>query len=118
MRRKLGMRSQHCLHHSPADLSFQGPKHEDLKDLHSYYMWCRKGQEGGQKKLKKESLHAQEEVKGTQDLPLVVGQLLPGNWESGMPAVGRTNGCIVQAKDLEKAYKFIIREEQEQEFYK
>ncbi|XP_040091625.1 uncharacterized protein LOC120859682, partial [Oryx dammah] len=67
-------------------LSFLGPEPEDLEDLYSRYKKLQQELEflevqeeyikDEQKNLKKEFLHAQEEVKRIQSIPLVIGQFL------------------------------------------
>ncbi|KAG9335432.1 hypothetical protein JZ751_004754 [Albula glossodonta] len=67
-------------------LSFLAPEPEDLEDLYSRYKKLQQELEflevqeeyikDEQKNLKKEFLHAQEEVKRIQSIPLVIGQFL------------------------------------------
>merc|ERR1712142_399536 len=73
-------------------LSFLAPEPEDLEDLYSRY---KKLQEeyikDEQKNLKKEFLHAQEEVKRIQSIPLVIGQFLEAV-DQNTAIVGSTTG--------------------------
>eukprot|EP00061_Rhincodon_typus_P003396 g19983.t1 len=67
-------------------LSFLAPEPEDLEDLYTRYKKLQQELEflevqeeyikDEQKNLKKEFLHAQEEVKRIQSIPLVIGQFL------------------------------------------
>ncbi|KFO19028.1 26S protease regulatory subunit 6B [Fukomys damarensis] len=82
-------------------LSFLGPEPEDLEDLYSRYKKLQQELEflevqeeyikDEQKNLKKEFLHAQEEVKRIQSIPLVIGQFLEAV-DQNTAIVGSTTG--------------------------
>ncbi|OCT56884.1 hypothetical protein XELAEV_18004281mg, partial [Xenopus laevis] len=82
-------------------LSFLGPESEDLEDLYSRYKKLQQELEflevqeeyikDEQKNLKKEFLHAQEEVKRIQSIPLVIGQFLEAV-DQNTAIVGSTTG--------------------------
>uniref|UniRef100_A0AAQ5YCT3 26S proteasome regulatory subunit 6B n=1 Tax=Amphiprion ocellaris TaxID=80972 RepID=A0AAQ5YCT3_AMPOC len=82
-------------------LSFLAPEPEDLEDLYSRYKKLQQELEflevqeeyikDEQKNLKKEFLHAQEEVKRIQSIPLVIGQFLEAV-DQNTAIVGSTTG--------------------------
>ncbi|ELK11405.1 26S protease regulatory subunit 6B [Pteropus alecto] len=82
-------------------LSFLGPEPENLKDLYSCHKKLQQELEflevqeeyikDEQKNLKKEFLHAQEEVKPIQSIPLVIGQFLEAV-DQNTAIVGSTTG--------------------------
>ncbi|XP_025915288.1 26S proteasome regulatory subunit 6B [Apteryx rowi] len=82
-------------------LSFLVPEPEDLEDLYSRYKKLQQELEflevqeeyikDEQKNLKKEFLHAQEEVKRIQSIPLVIGQFLEAV-DQNTAIVGSTTG--------------------------
>ncbi|XP_043935293.1 26S proteasome regulatory subunit 6B [Protopterus annectens] len=82
-------------------LSFLNPEPEDLEDLYSRYKKLQQELEflevqeeyikDEQKNLKKEFLHAQEEVKRIQSIPLVIGQFLEAV-DQNTAIVGSTTG--------------------------
>eukprot|EP00076_Gallus_gallus_P035736 XP_025001274.1 26S proteasome regulatory subunit 6B-like [Gallus gallus] len=82
-------------------LPFLGPEAEDLEDLYSRYKKLQQELEflevqeeyikDEQKNLKKEFLHAQEEVKRIQSIPLVIGQFLEAV-DQNTAIVGSTTG--------------------------
>uniref|UniRef100_A0A3P9M3N7 26S proteasome regulatory subunit 6B n=1 Tax=Oryzias latipes TaxID=8090 RepID=A0A3P9M3N7_ORYLA len=82
-------------------LSFLTPEPEDLEDLYSRYKKLQQELEflevqeeyikDEQKNLKKEFLHAQEEVKRIQSIPLVIGQFLEAV-DQNTAIVGSTTG--------------------------
>ncbi|XP_039725837.1 LOW QUALITY PROTEIN: 26S proteasome regulatory subunit 6B-like [Pteropus medius] len=82
-------------------LSFLGPEPENLKDLYSCHKKLQQELEflevqeeyikDEQKNLKKEFLHAQEEVKRIQSIPLVIGQFLEAV-DQNTAIVGSTTG--------------------------
>ncbi|MGH0154288.1 UNVERIFIED_CONTAM: hypothetical protein FKN15_057457 [Acipenser sinensis] len=81
--------------------SFLAPEPEDLEDLYSRYKKLQQELEflevqeeyikDEQKNLKKEFLHAQEEVKRIQSIPLVIGQFLEAV-DQNTAIVGSTTG--------------------------
>ncbi|XP_033928226.1 26S proteasome regulatory subunit 6B isoform X2 [Melopsittacus undulatus] len=85
----------------PPGLSFLVPEPEDLEDLYSRYKRLQQELEflgvqeeyikDEQRNLKKEFLHAQEEVKRIQSIPLVIGQFLEAVDQS-TAIVGSTTG--------------------------
>ncbi|KAM9258920.1 26S proteasome regulatory subunit 6B isoform 3-T3 [Morus bassanus] len=85
----------------PTGLSFLVPEPEDLEDLYSRYKKLQQELEflevqeeyikDEQKNLKKEFLHAQEEVKRIQSIPLVIGQFLEAV-DQNTAIVGSTTG--------------------------
>uniref|UniRef100_A0A8C3BI06 Proteasome 26S subunit, ATPase 4 n=13 Tax=Euteleostomi TaxID=117571 RepID=A0A8C3BI06_CAIMO len=85
----------------PAGLNFLVPEPEDLEDLYSRYKKLQQELEflevqeeyikDEQKNLKKEFLHAQEEVKRIQSIPLVIGQFLEAV-DQNTAIVGSTTG--------------------------
>ncbi|NXI44292.1 PRS6B protein, partial [Galbula dea] len=85
----------------PTALSFLVPEPEDLEDLYSRYKKLQQELEflevqeeyikDEQKNLKKEFLHAQEEVKRIQSIPLVIGQFLEAV-DQNTAIVGSTTG--------------------------
>uniref|UniRef100_A0A8B9FST7 Proteasome 26S subunit, ATPase 4 n=1 Tax=Amazona collaria TaxID=241587 RepID=A0A8B9FST7_9PSIT len=85
----------------PPGLSFLVPEPEDLEDLYSRYKRLQQELEflevqeeyikDEQKNLKKEFLHAQEEVKRIQSIPLVIGQFLEAV-DQNTAIVGSTTG--------------------------
>uniref|UniRef100_A0A3Q4I1R9 26S proteasome regulatory subunit 6B n=1 Tax=Neolamprologus brichardi TaxID=32507 RepID=A0A3Q4I1R9_NEOBR len=82
-------------------LSFLAPEPEDLEDLYTRYKKLQQELEflevqeeyikDEQKNLKKEFLHAQEEVKRIQSIPLVIGQFLEAV-DQNTAIVGSTTG--------------------------
>ncbi|XP_015706282.1 26S proteasome regulatory subunit 6B-like [Coturnix japonica] len=82
-------------------LPFLGPEAEDLEDLYSRYKKLQQELQflevqeeyikDEQKNLKKEFLHAQEEVKRIQSIPLVIGQFLEAV-DQNTAIVGSTTG--------------------------
>ncbi|XP_068854803.1 26S proteasome regulatory subunit 6B isoform X2 [Aphelocoma coerulescens] len=85
----------------PPGLSFLVPEPEDLEDLYSRYKKLQQELEflevqeeyikDEQRNLKKEFLHAQEEVKRIQSIPLVIGQFLEAV-DQNTAIVGSTTG--------------------------
>ncbi|NXL93224.1 PRS6B protein, partial [Alectura lathami] len=88
-------------------LSFLVPEPEDLEDLYSRYKKLQQELEflevqeeyikDEQKNLKKEFLHAQEEVKRIQSIPLVIGQFLEAV-DQNTAIVGSTTGDTAVAR--------------------
>ncbi|NXF00246.1 PRS6B protein, partial [Menura novaehollandiae] len=86
---------------APPGLSFLVPEPEDLEDLYSRYKKLQQELEflevqeeyikDEQRNLKKEFLHAQEEVKRIQSIPLVIGQFLEAV-DQNTAIVGSTTG--------------------------
>ncbi|TWW80158.1 26S proteasome regulatory subunit 6B [Takifugu flavidus] len=84
-----------------AGLAFLAPEPEDVEDLYSRYKKLQQELEflevqeeyikDEQKNLKKEFLHAQEEVKRIQSIPLVIGQFLEAV-DQNTAIVGSTTG--------------------------
>uniref|UniRef100_A0A674H685 AAA+ ATPase domain-containing protein n=1 Tax=Taeniopygia guttata TaxID=59729 RepID=A0A674H685_TAEGU len=86
---------------TPRPLPSLGPEPEDLEDLYSRYKKLQQELEflevqeeyikDEQRNLKKEFLHAQEEVKRIQSIPLVIGQFLEAV-DQNTAIVGSTTG--------------------------
>ncbi|AWO96224.1 26S protease regulatory subunit 6B isoform 5 [Scophthalmus maximus] len=97
-------------------LSFLAPEPEDLEDLYSRYKKLQQELEflevqeeyikDEQKNLKKEFLHAQEEVKRIQSIPLVIGQFLEAV-DQNTAIVGSTTAAFIRVVGSEFVQKYL-----------